>query len=106
VLTAFLSRFILQVLAPIILIDMNIVWWCFMIGVVSHFILDIPTKEGLPLLWPWQYKFGIPPFRSLRIEAGGVVERFIAFPGMLLLSGYLLYHNQARMLTFLHHFVR
>ncbi len=102
----FLSRITLQFFAPIILIDMNIVWYSFMIGVISHYFLDTFTKEGMPFLWPLKYKVGIPPWKALRMEAGGFVERFIVFPGLLILSAYLMYHNQTKMLQFLHMYVR
>ncbi len=105
VIIGFGSRFLLNVLAPYILIDMNIVWWCFMIGVLSHFVLDIPTKEGLPLFWPLKFKVGIPPMKSLRIEAGGLVENYVAFPGMLFLSAYLMYTHQSMVLQLFHQYI-
>ncbi len=102
----FLSHLFLQLCATIILIDMNIVWAAFMIGVISHYVLDTFTREGMPLFWPLKHKVGIPPWKSLRMEAGGFWERFIVFPGLLILSAYLMYHNQGKMLAFLHQYIR
>jgi len=94
------SKVFLQLLSAIVLIDMEIVWNAFMIGVVSHILTDLPTKAGVPLLWPLQWNMGIPPIRALRFESGEFVENFIAVPGMLLLTGWLLYSNQSRVLEF------
>lgn len=68
-------------------IDIGYVWWAYMIGLVSHLIMDMFTKEGVPLLLPIPYKFGFPPLKSLRITTGKAVENFIIFPGLLLLNG-------------------
>lgn len=96
----------LYALSSIILIDMRIVWWSFMIGVVSHLLMDMPTKEGIPLFWPLKLKIGIPPFRFLRIRSGHFVENFIIFPGFCLLILYLLFTNQVKVLDFLHNYIR
>ncbi|MBP9699906.1 metal-dependent hydrolase [Candidatus Woesebacteria bacterium] len=96
----------LYAVSSIILIDMRIVWWSFMIGVVSHLLMDMPTKEGIPLFWPLKLKIGIPPFRFLRIRSGHFVENFIIFPGFCLLILYLLFTNQVKVLDFLHNYIR
>jgi inner membrane protein len=57
--------------------DAHIVWWAFMIGVLSHLFMDLFTKEGVPLLLPLPFKFGIPPIRSLRITTGKIAEKTI-----------------------------
>ncbi len=101
-----LSYLILGALAPLILINMNIVWASFMIGMISHLISDLPTKEGLPLFWPVRWKIGIPPFRWMRIEAGEWVENFIIFPGLLLFNAYLLISNKEKVLLFLKLFLK
>lgn len=95
-----LSRLLLQLLSSIILIDMEIVWYAFMIGVVSHILTDLPTRAGVPLLWPLTCKFGIPPWKSLRMESGKFVENWIVFPTLLATSLYLLYTHQAKFLEF------
>lgn len=100
VLIGTLLHFLLLLLSKIVLIDMQIVWCSFMIGVLSHILTDMPTKAGVPLLWPLPWKFGIPPIKAFRIESGKFVENFIFFPGFLLLSGYLLYTHQDKILLF------
>jgi len=102
VLIGFGSSALLGLLSSIILIDMRIVWYCFMIGVVTHIIFDLPTKLGVPLLWPLNWKFGIPPFKFLRITSGKFVENFIIFPGLFVYTVYLLYQSQDKLLFFLH----
>jgi len=84
-------------------ININIVWWAFMIGVISHLVTDTFTKEGVPWLLPIPYKFGFPPLRAFRITAGGVIENLIIFPGLLIFTGYLYYTHYARFLELFHH---
>jgi inner membrane protein len=80
-------------------IDPLLVWYAFMIGVISHVIMDMPTKAGVPLLWPLKLKVGIPPFRALRFESGTFIENWIVFPGLVILTGYLLFTHQERVLS-------
>jgi inner membrane protein len=102
------SSLLLGWLLPFILININgdVVWASFMIGMVSHLLMDLPTKEGVPLLWPWDYGFGIPPFKSLRITTGKFFEKILVFPGLLALTAYLLYDNQSRILEFLRAYIK
>ncbi len=99
------THFFLELLGNIVLIDMNIVWLSFMIGVISHIITDLPTKAGVPLLWPLKYKFGLPPIKALRFESGSWVENLVVFPGFLLVCGWLIYTHQTRVLEFLHYYI-
>ncbi|PIY79408.1 MAG: hypothetical protein COY81_02740 [Candidatus Pacebacteria bacterium CG_4_10_14_0_8_um_filter_43_12] len=103
VLIGVLFRLGLNLALKYVLIDINseIVWNAFMIGVVSHLVMDLPTKEGVPLLWPFDWKFGLPPWKALRITSGKFVEKFIVFPGLLMLTGYLLFVNQEKVLELL-----
>ncbi|MEP7167172.1 MAG: metal-dependent hydrolase [Candidatus Woesebacteria bacterium] len=96
------SAFTLQKLSTIVLIDMQIVWLCFMIGVLSHILADMPTKEGVPLFWPIMFKVGIPPFRFMRIRSGFFVEKLIVFPGLLALNAYLIYANYGKYIDLVH----
>jgi inner membrane protein len=105
-LIGFSSKLFLQLLSPIILIDMKPVWYSFMIGVISHLIMDLPTKEGLPLLWPLRWKFGIPPLRLLRMESGKFMEKVVVFPILLLITGYLLYSHQIQFVEFFHQYIK
>lgn len=100
------SKMFLQLLGHIVLINMDVVWFAFMIGVVSHLIMDLFTKEGLPLLWPLSWKFGVPPIKLLRIETGKLVEKLVVFPGLFLFTAYLIYLHQTKLLDFVHHTLR
>lgn len=106
VLTGLLAQGVFRLLAPIVLIDFEPVWWAFMIGVVSHYATDSITKDGLPLLWPFKWRFGLPPIKALRMRGGGFLENFVVFPGLLIYTGYLLYQYQERVLSFLHNNIR
>ncbi len=95
---------LLKFVGPIIpSIDPNLVWWAFMIGVVSHLVMDSFTEEGVPWLLPVPVKFGIPPLKSLRIATGKFAEKFIVFPGLLVFDAYFCYLHYAYFLSALHH---
>ncbi len=70
---------------------MDIVWWAFMLGFISHLLIDMLTKEGVPWLFPIPINFGIPPIRALRITTGELFEKSVLFPGLLVLNGYVIY---------------
>lgn len=82
---------ILMWLSPIVLVDMNIVWWAFIIGMISHVFSDAITREGVPLFFPLPFKVGIPPIAKLRMKTGGFVEKAIVFPGLVAANAYLFY---------------
>lgn len=85
-------HYILKVLTPSFpSLDMNVIWWAFMIGFVSHLIMDTFTTDGVPWLLPIPIKIGIPPIRAFRIPTGGFIERFIVFPLLLLINAYVFY---------------
>ena len=63
-------------------IDMTVVTWSIIIGYVSHLAADSFTKEGLPLLFPLQWKIGIPPLKALRITTGEWIENYLVLPGV------------------------
>lgn len=100
--------FLLDLILPLVLLDINgdIVWNAFMIGMVSHILTDMPTKAGVPLFWPAKFKVGIPPFKSWRMDSGKFMEKWVVFPGLLILTGYLLYEHQEKVLLFIHRYVR
>lgn len=100
-------HYLLQVLRPSFpSLNMEVIWWAFMIGFVSHLIMDSFTREGVPWLLPIPVKFGLPPMRDFRVETGHFVERFIIFPGLLALNGYLYYMHYAIILDLFHHYLR
>jgi len=67
-------------------VDTGIVWWSFMIGMLSHLLMDTITKEGVPWLLPIPIKFGLPPIKKLRVSTGKAVETLIIFPGIIALD--------------------
>jgi len=81
VVMGFLVHWLLAVLQPIMpKMQIDIVWWAFMIGMFSHLVMDSFTKEGVPWLLPIPIKFGFPPLRRLRITTGKGIENFVVFP--------------------------
>ncbi len=102
ILFATLIAWFLKLLQSIVLIDMGIVWYSFMIGYLSHILFDMPTKEGVPLFWPIMWKIGIPPVRSLRIRSGFWIENFVIFPSLLVLNAYLIYANYGKFIELFH----
>jgi len=99
------SKFILLLLSGVLIVDMNIVWWAFMIGVASHLITDTFTYSGVPWLFPIPYKFGIPPVRALRFHTGSFVEKGIVFPGLILVNMYLIYAYYPKFLEFIREYI-
>lgn len=83
-------------------VDIGLVWWAFMIGMVSHLIMDTFTKEGVPWLLPIPFKFGLPPLKKLRITTGKSAEVLIIFPGLLVFNAWLYYVNYRQILDMLH----
>ena len=96
----FLSKFLLDAISGVLLVDMQIVWWAFMIGFVSHLVMDTLTKEGVPWLFPVPLHFGFPPFKFLRLKTGGFIEKSIIFPGLILVNGYFFVIYYAKFLQF------
>ncbi len=89
-LIGFVAHWLLVFLSPIMgQVDIGYVWWSFMIGLVSHLVMDMFTKEGVPLLLPIPFKFGLPPLKALRVTTDKWVEHLLVFPGLLALNGFL-----------------
>lgn len=99
---AFISREMLRLAGGVILVDMDIAWASFMIGYLSHMVMDSFTKDGVPWLFPIPIRFGFPPFSFLRLKTAGLVEKSFVFPGLLLTNAYLIYANYQTILSFLH----
>lgn len=103
VLVGFLLSMFLAFIQPILpSVQMDIVWWAFMIGMASHLIMDSFTKEGVPWLLPIPIKFGVPPLKRFRITTGKWTENFVAFPLLLLLVGVLCATHYSELWLFLH----
>lgn len=96
-------RALLDVLHPIMQsVDIHVVWWAFMIGMLSHLVLDTFTKEGVPWLLPIPIKFGIPPVKRLRITTGKFVEKIF----FLVVFGFDVWYfwtNYTQLVVIFHH---
>lgn len=77
-----------------------------MLGFTSHLLTDMVTRDGIPLFFPLGFKIGIPPLRSMRIKTGGIVEKSLIFPGLLIVNLFLIYTNYDKYLEFLHHYIK
>jgi inner membrane protein len=102
-LMGYLTWLLLAFISPIMPhVATTIVWQAFMIGLVSHLIMDSFTEEGVPWLLPVPVKFGFPPMRKWRITTGKFVETIVVFPGLVAINlWYLLSHYQ-QLLELLH----
>jgi len=106
ILFGYVLSIILNIMSTFLLVDMDIVWWAFMIGFVSHLIADTFTTEGVPWLFPIPLHFGIPPLKLMRFKTGGVVEKSFVFPGLLLVNAYLFYTHYHKFLELLRHYLK
>lgn len=103
----FAAHWLLVVLHPVMAsVDIGLVWWAFMIGMLSHLVMDSFTKEGVPWLLPLPFKFGFPPLKSLRITTDKFTEQFLIFPGLLLFNCWLYFVNYEKLLAILQHHLR
>ncbi|HEY2004051.1 MAG TPA: metal-dependent hydrolase [Candidatus Saccharimonadia bacterium] len=99
---AWLAHLLLVFLSPIMHhIDITLVWYAFLIGLISHLVMDTFTKEGVPWLLPIPIKFGLPPVKALRVTTGHFVENLIIFPGLILLDVWLISNHYHAIHTFI-----
>lgn len=103
---AVISRFFLMLTSNVLIVDMEIVWWAFMIGVVSHLVADTFTYDGVPWFFPVPARFGIPPIKATRFKTGGFVEKGIVFPGLILLNMWIFYSYHREIIEFLRNNIR
>ncbi len=102
-LLAFGAHWLLVFLRPIMPhVDINLVWYAFIIGLLSHLIMDTTTKEGVPWLLPIPFKFGFPPLKTLRLTTGKWIENFVVFPGLILLDIFLVQQHYPAIVHFVH----
>lgn len=103
----FLTDLLLGFLQPIMpRVDIDLVWWAFMIGFFSHLVMDSFTKEGVPWLLPIPWKFGFPPLRRLRITTGKWVEHFVVLPILIIIAIWLASSNYNEISTFVNQYIR
>lgn len=87
---ALVAMVLLQFLQPIMPhVDIDFVWGAFLVGVLSHLVMDSLTKEGVPWLLPLPFNFGFPPIRAWRVTTGKWVENIVVLPGLIALTTWL-----------------
>jgi membrane-bound metal-dependent hydrolase YbcI (DUF457 family) len=102
-----LSNLLLHFLHPIMShVDITLVWYAFLIGYISHLVMDTLTKEGVPWLLPIPFKFGAPPLRRFRVTTGKAVETLMVLPGLLAFDIWLCMSHYDRFAVMLRHIVR
>lgn len=102
----FIAKILLELLGTFVMVDMNIVWWAFMIGFISHLIVDFFTHEGEPLLFPIPIHLGFPPFSFLRMKTGGILEKSFVFPVLVFINIYLVYSHYGKFVAFFRGFIK
>jgi inner membrane protein len=101
---SFLFHLLLVFLQPIMKsVDIDIVWWAFMIGMLSHLVMDTLTKEGVPWLLPIPFKFGFPPIRAWRITTDSWVELWVVIPLLIIFNGWFYFEHYGQILNILKH---
>ncbi len=106
VLFGFATKFILQLMSSFLIVNMDVVWWAFMIGFVSHLIMDTITRDGVPWLFPIPIRFGFPPFKIFRMKTGGLMEKSVIFPALILANFYIYYAYYGRFLEILKSYIK
>lgn len=86
-------------------LNITLVWQAFMIGMISHLVMDTLTKEGVPWLLPLPFKFGLPPLRAWRITTGKFAETWLVFPAILLFDVYFCWTHYHQILTLIHNHI-
>lgn len=100
-------HYILHVLTPSFPnLNMDIIWYAYIIGYVSHLVMDSLTTEGVPWLLPIPIKFGIPPIKSLRVQTGGLIETFVIFPGLMIATVVIIYTHYDKIKVLLHNYLK
>ena len=98
-----LAYLLLHFLSPIMPhTNIGLVWWAFLIGMLSHLIMDSFTKEGVPWLLPIPTKFGFPPLKSIRVTTGKAVESLVILPALLILDIWYCASHYNQLLALIH----
>jgi inner membrane protein len=81
--------------------SVSIIFSSFVIAFVSHLVADMLTKDGVPLLFPLPFHFGLPPFEFMRMRTNGWIENLLVTPGVVAAVAALiyLYPNNAKALA-------
>lgn len=97
---SYLYHLLLVYLAKYFKVDMNLVWWAFILGYLSHLFMDSLTKEGVPWFFPLPVRFGFPPFKWLRITTGAIFEKLFIYPALISVNLYIIYLNYTKVALF------
>lgn len=100
------AKFLLQIISPVLIVNMDIVWWSFMIGFISHLLMDTISRDGVPWLFPIPIRFGFPPFRFLRMKTGGLLEKTFVFPALIVTNIWIYYAYYGRFLEILKSYIK
>ena len=96
---------LLEFVLPLVLnsgfLNTKIVLASIMIGYLSHLLADSLTEEGLPLLFPLNISFGLPPIRKVRIKTGKWFENFVVYPVVWIYLIWFIHLNQASLTNIL-----
>lgn len=99
----FLAHLLLMFLHPIMgSVNIGLVWWAFMIGMLSHLVMDTLTKEGVPWLLPIPFKIGLPPIKAFRITTGKAVETWVVFPLLLVFNAVMYHAHYQKLVSIIH----
>ncbi len=106
ILFGFLFYWMLVFFHPIMSsVNIDIVWWAFTIGMLSHLAVDSFNKEGVPWLLPIPIRIGFPPFKAWRVESDGWAEKWIIFPGLLIFNCIFYFQNYRHVLYLLRNMI-
>jgi inner membrane protein len=97
---SYLLHLLLNYLNTIILVDMSLIWWSFVLGYLSHLIADSFTKVGVPWFFPIPIRLGFPPIKWLRITTGKFMEKVVLYPALFAFNSYLIYANYNKVVEF------
>lgn len=84
-------------------VNISVVWWAFMIGMLSHLVMDSLTKEGVPWLLPLPVKFGFPPIKAWRITTDTWAETWVVFPLLLIFNLWFYFQHYQQIKDILLH---
>ena len=100
---SFLAWLLLNFIHPLMTnVDIALVWWAFVIGILSHLVMDSFTKEGVPWLLPIPIKIGLPPTKAMRITTGKSFETLLVFPGLIIVDIWLCATHYSYLLSVMH----
>lgn len=100
------SYWLLRFFSPLMPgVNLDYVWFAFLVGFISHLVMDTFTKEGVPWLLPVPIKFGLPPLKRIRITTGKRMETFVISPLLLLLLAWIMLTHYQQIESFLRHSV-